>query len=148
MKNIKSVVKSVAHGDLDQLREAAGTKLAHAQTAVRQRIAGAVAGSDAVDEAMMRQHKRLLALQASYDQVIAALKHQAERGRKNGKTLKEFEAFREGFFSRLDADLLVEGNVPESSARATLYDDRRFDPAKMSEKSRTSDVGRNSVSKV
>eukprot|EP00966_Prymnesium_polylepis_P316378 7310350-Prymnesium_polylepis.1 len=92
MKAVKNVVKSVAHGDIDVLREAAGTKLAHAQTAVRQRIAGAVAGEGAVAEDMVRQHKRLLTLQASYDQIIAALKHQAERARKNGKSLKELEA--------------------------------------------------------
>ena len=32
-------------------------------------------------------------------------------------TFEEFEAFRESFFSSLDADVLIEGNVPESSAK-------------------------------
>ena len=92
MKSVKSVMNSVAAGDVSHLREAAEAKIAHAQTAVRQRIAGAVAGEGGVDEAMMRLHKRLVTLQANHDQIVIALKHQAERARKNGKTLKEIEA--------------------------------------------------------
>ena len=91
MKSAKSVFKSAANGEWSDLGKAASERLAKSKMAMKQRLAG-VGDEAGVATAMANVRKRLVALQANANEYVTAMKHQASRAQKNGKTLKELEA--------------------------------------------------------